>query len=193
MIACVGRVVPVKDIKTFIRACAIVIQEKPQVEAWIIGSLKEDPEYVTTCKSLIKILGLEDKIKFLGSQDMVEIYPKIDLLLLSSISEGSPFVMLESMAVGIPSIATDVGGCRELIYGKSEEDKALGLAGRLVSMVDPRGLAEATLELLNSEAQWRAAQKAGLARVRAYYGMQRLIQEYGDIYRDAIEHGRYRI
>lgn len=193
VIACIGRVVPIKDIKTFIRACAVVIQEKPETEAWIIGSMKEDQEYVTTCQSLIKILGLEDKIKLLGSQDVMEIYPKIDLLLLSSISEGSPFVMLESMAVGIPVIATDVGGCSELIYGKSEADQALGLAGRLVNMADPRSLAEATLELLNNKEAWCAAQKAGLARVRAYYGMQRLIQEYGDIYKDAIDHGGYRI
>ena|SRR3990167_9711205 len=187
VIACIGRVVPIKDIKTFIRTCALIIEKIPAVEAWIVGSIKEDPEYVATCQNLIKILGLEHKVKMLGVQNMMEIYPKIDLLILSSISEASPFVMLESFAVGIPIVATNVGGCGELIYGKSPEDKSAGRAGRLVSIASPSAMAIAAIELLQDEVAWREAQLVGLARVTTYYSMKKLIENYGLIYQEAID------
>ena len=193
IIACIGRVVPIKDIKTFIRASALIIKKIPDAEAWIVGAMQEDPEYVTACKSLIATLGLENKIKFLGVQKIMDIYPKIDLLVLTSISEGSPFVMLESLAVGIPIVATNVGGCAELIHGNGSEDKAQGSAGRLVNIGDPSGVASAAIELLSDERAWIAAQQIGLARVRKYYSMKKLIENYGSIYEEAIAHGRNRI
>lgn len=187
IIACIGRVVPIKDIKSFIRASAIIFQKHPSAEAWIIGSLTEDPEYVTTCKSLAEVLGITDKIKFLGTiKNIMEIYPKIDLVLLSSISEGSPFVILESFAVGIPVVATDVGGCGELIYGKNDEDRALGSAGKLVPMADPEALANAALELGTNETLWRKSQEIALTRIRKYYAMQELKKNYNLIYKKAI-------
>lgn len=187
IIACIGRVVPIKDIKTFIRASALVIKQIPTTEAWIVGSLTDDVDYVAQCVSLIKMLGLEDKIKFLGKQIIMDIYPQIDLLMLSSISEGSPFVMLESLAVGIPIVATDVGGCKELIYGKNPEDKALGAAGKLVNIANPQALANAALELLTDESSWVLAQSSGMKRVRQYYSMQELVEHYGLIYQLAME------
>ena len=193
VIACIGRVVPIKDIKTFIRAAALIIKKIPLAEAWIVGSTQEDTEYVSACKNLIKILGLENNIKLLGVQNVMEIYSKIDLLILTSISEGSPFVMLESLAVGIPNVATDVGGCGELIHGKSPEDKALGTAGRLVNIADPSSVANAAIELLMDESTWNKAQQTGVARVKTYYSMKLLIENYGLIYQEAISHGRNRI
>jgi glycosyltransferase involved in cell wall biosynthesis len=193
IIACVGRIVPIKDIKTFIRACAVIIEKIPAAEAWIVGSLTDAPEYVAACKNLIEIFGLESKLKFLGTQNVMHIFPKIDLLIVSSISEGSPFVMLESLAVGIPIIATDVGGCGELIHGKSPADKALGAAGALVSIADPSGMGKAAVGLLQDTSAWLSAQQAGLARVKKYYGMKKLIKTYGLIYEEAISHGRNRV
>ena len=193
VIACVGRVVPIKDIKTFIRACALIIQKIPAVEVWIVGPTKEDPEYVKTCQNLIKILALEHKIKILGAQNMMEIYPKIDLVILSSISEGSPFVMLESFAIGIPVVATNVGGCGELIYGKSTEDKLQGRAGRLVDIADPVTMAAAAIELLQDEKAWIQSQQTGLTRVKTHYSMNQLIENYDLIYEEAMAYGRDRV
>lgn len=136
------------------------------------------------------MLELEDKIKFIGEQKMMEIYPQIDLLLMTSISEGSPFVMLESFAVGLPVVSTDVGGCRELIEGKNEEDKSLGLAGRIVPMADAEGIANAAYELLTDEKTWNSAKHTAATRVRKYYSMDELIQNYTLIYDAAITHGR---
>lgn len=193
IIACIGRVVPIKDIKTFIRASALIINKKPSTEAWIVGPQKEDPEYVETCKNLVQSFGLEDKIKFLGELNVMEVYPQIDLLILTSISEGTPFAVLESFAVGIPVVATNVGGCAELIYGKNPEDQLLGTAGRLVNIADPDGIAHAAYELLDSESEWINAQQVGYQRVTTYYSMEGFIKNYRVLYEEAMNDGRNRI
>lgn len=193
IIACLGRVVPIKDIKTFIRSCALIIKAIPGAEAWIVGSVTEDPEYVSACEHLIAILGLEHQIKCLAEQPVMDIYQAIDLLVLTSISEGSPFVILESLAVGIPVVATDVGGCKALIQGLGVDDQALGAAGSLVSIANPSAVAEAAIRLLTDKQAWISAQQSGLARVRQYYSMAQFIDHYGSIYQEAITHGRNRI
>jgi polysaccharide biosynthesis protein PelF len=186
VIAFIGRVVPIKDVKTFIRAIALILQHKPAVEVWIAGTTNEDEEYVSSCKDLINFHGLQDIIKFLGYCNMMDLYQKIDLVILSSISEGSPFTILESFAVGVPVVATNVGGCKELIYGKDPEDQLKGEAGKLVNIADPHAIAKAALELLNNESTWVSAQQVGLERVRKYYGMQTLIDTYSQIYKEAL-------
>ncbi len=185
VIAFIGRLVPIKDLKTYIRTMALVIKQKPAAEGWIIGPEKEDPAYVSACKSLVEYFGLQEKIKFLGYQNVMEIYPKIDMVALSSISEGTPFAILESFAVGIPVVATAVGGCGELIFGKNEEDKKLGAAGKLVNIADPDAMAKAVIELLN-ETEWQSAQKVGYERVRKFYSMEQLKHNYGEIYKEAM-------
>jgi len=123
----------------------------------------------------------------------MDIFPKIDLLILTSISEGTPFAILESFAVGIPVVATDVGGCGELVYGKNEEDRALGVAGKLVHISDPEGVAQAACELLTDEAAWLSAQQVGYNRVRKYYSMKGFIESHRILYEEALGHGRNRI
>jgi glycosyltransferase involved in cell wall biosynthesis len=56
-------------------------------------------------------------------------------------------VVLEGYAAGVPSISTDVGSCRQLIYGFGPDDEALGAAGRVVGIADPAALADAAVEL----------------------------------------------
>lgn len=186
IIGCIGRVVPIKDIKTFIRASALIINKYPHAEAWIVGAQEEDPEYVETCQNLTQTLGLEKKIRFLGQLNVMDVYPKLDVLILTSISEGTPFVILESFAVGIPVVSTDVGGCKELIYGKNSEDEALGVAGRIVNIADPDAIAEATIDLLTHETSWKESQRIGYERVRKYYSMEGFIEHYGTIYEEAM-------
>ena len=193
VIAFIGRVVPIKDVKTFIRACALILLQIPNAQVVILGTIEEDKDYYLNCKNLVKMLGLDMQVQFLGNQNLAEFYPDIDLLMLTSISEGSPFVILESFAVGIPVVTTDVGGCRELIEGKNEEDRLLGSAGRLVNIADAEGLCNAALELLTDEAAWKRAQKIGKERVRKYYSMEQLIEKYSLIYGEALSHGRNRI
>ncbi|EUC19037.1 GT4 family glycosyltransferase PelF [Paraburkholderia hospita] len=177
----IGRVVPIKDIKTFIRAMLTVVRRMPDAEAWIAGPENEDPSYAAECHALVESLGLNDKVKFLGFQKIDELLPKCGVLVLSSISEALPLVVLEGFAAGVPSVTTDVGSCRQLIYGLDGDDAALGAAGRVVQIADPRALAEAALDLLDED-NWHAAQQAGIARVERYYTQDQMVGSYRDLY-----------
>jgi glycosyltransferase involved in cell wall biosynthesis len=177
-----GRVVPIKDIKTFIRAMRTVVNQLPNAEGWIAGPDDEDPAYAQECRELVGALGLETHVKFLGFQKVEGLMPKIGLNILSSISEGLPLVVLECFAAGVPSITTDVGSCRQLLFGLSDEDKALGKAGEVVRIADPQALAKAALTLLTNEAGWRAASEAGIARVERFYTEKLMFERYQRLY-----------
>jgi glycosyltransferase involved in cell wall biosynthesis len=174
-------VVPIKDIKTFIRAMLTVVRRMPDAQAWIAGPEDEDESYANECRALVDSLGLQDKVKFLGFQKIDQLLPKCGVLVLSSISEALPLVVLEGFAAGVPSVTTDVGSCRQLIYGLEGEDAALGAAGRVVQIADPRALAEAALELLD-DANWYAAQQAGIARVERYYTQEQMVGAYRELF-----------
>jgi glycosyltransferase involved in cell wall biosynthesis len=181
----IGRIVPIKDIKTYIRAMRTVVNRLPEAEGWIAGPEDEDPDYAEECRELAEGLGLSNNIKFLGFQQMTELLPKVGLVVLSSISEGLPLVLLEGFAAGVPAVSTDVGSCRQLIYGLDREDQSFGAAGRVVGIADPQALAEAALELLTDGAAWHAASEAGVRRVEAYYTQERMFASYQAIYDEA--------
>jgi glycosyltransferase involved in cell wall biosynthesis len=186
VIALVGRVVPIKDIKTFIRAMRSVCNSLPDAEAWIVGPEDEDVDYVLECRSLVSSLGLEDKVLFKGFQKVSDVMPKIQLLMLTSISEAQPLVLLEAMAAGVPQVTTDVGSCRELIEGGIDEDRDLGSTGKLVNIADPMASAEACLSLLQDSDAWHKASVAGQQRVRRYYTQSTMFERYQALYEQAL-------
>lgn len=187
-ICLIGRVVPIKDIKTFIRSIYFVASQLPHIEAWIAGPEDEDPDYAQDCHNLVASLGLTDKVKFLGFQKIDELLPKVGVMVLSSISEALPLVILEGYAAGVPCVATDVGSCRQLIEGLEPEDRALGASGEVVGIADPQALAKAILRLLSDPAYWRRAQQAGIQRVSRYYTQELMFSRYRAIYNEALAH-----
>jgi glycosyltransferase involved in cell wall biosynthesis len=182
VMAMIGRVVPIKDVMTFVRAMRTVVNRLPQAEAWIIGPEDEDPDYAQECRNLAVGLGIADKVKFLGFQSMTDVLPQVGVVTLSSISEALPLVLLEGFAAGVPAVATDVGACRQLVYGLDPEDQALGAAGNVVQIADPQALAHAALELLTDPSKWRAASQAGIRRVETYYRQDQMFARYRAIY-----------
>ena len=188
-----GRVVPIKDIKTYIRAIDLLRQKIPDAEGWIVGPEEEDQEYADECHAMVKQLNLENHVKFLGFQNINDILPKMSLMTLSSISEGQPLVILEGYAAGVPVLSTDVGSCRELTEGRTEEDRALGSAGSIVPIANPRALADAAAELLSDEKRWYAAQASAIARVEKFYGEQTFLDNYRKLYQKVLANGRNRV
>jgi glycosyltransferase involved in cell wall biosynthesis len=186
VIALIGRVVPIKDIKTFIQAARLVIVQRPEVEAWIVGPDEEDPDYAAECRELARAQGVGPRIKFLGFRSVDEILPEIGLNVLTSISEAQPLVVLEGFAAGVPCVATDVGCCRELVEGAGPEDRALGPAGAIVRIADPEATARSIVELLGDRRRWMAAQQAGIARVERSYTEALMLDRYRDLYRAAM-------
>jgi glycosyltransferase involved in cell wall biosynthesis len=183
----IGRVAPIKDVKTFIRAMRRVVNVLPEAEGWIAGPEDEDPAYAEECRNLVESLGLAGKVRFLGFQKVDALLPQVGLTILSSISEGLPLVVLESFAAGVPVVATDVGSCRQLVEGLAGEDRALGAAGAIVGIADPLALADAAVALLTDEARWRAASAAAIARVERFYTDERMFAAYREVYGAAME------
>jgi glycosyltransferase involved in cell wall biosynthesis len=182
----IGRVVPIKDVKTFIRAMRSVVNLLPDAQGWIAGPEDEDVAYAEECRSITESLDLHDKVKFLGFQKIDELMPKLGLIVLSSISEALPLVLLEGFAAGVPAVATDVGSCRQLIHGLGADDQALGAAGSIVPIAEPQALARAAVELLADPVRWHAAQAAGIARVERYYTQDLMFEQYRQLYEKSL-------
>jgi len=188
VITLIGRVVSIKDIKTFVRAIRITANKIPEVEAWIVGPDDEELAYAEECRDLIDILDLRDNIKFLGFQNIADILPKSGLQTLTSISEGMPLVILEGFASGVPCVSTDVGSCKELIYGGEQEgDRALGKAGVICQIANVEQLSTAYIELLTDEKRWYEAQRVGLERVNKFYTQDIFLENYRRVYVDIFE------
>jgi glycosyltransferase involved in cell wall biosynthesis len=180
-----GRVVPIKDVKTFIRAMKVVVAHSPEAEGWIVGPTSEDASYAAECTQLAMALGLERNLKFMGFRPAEEILPELGLLVLTSISESLPLVVLEAFASGIPVVTTDVGACRELVEGRTQEDRAVGPAGAVVPIAQPEATARAALVLLNDPDRWRAAQLAAVRRAETFYTEGRVLDAYRRLYQEA--------
>jgi len=187
VVALIGRVVPVKDIKTFLRAIFIAYRQRPDVQGWIIGPETEDPAYAQECRDVAASLGMEYQVRFMGYRPVESVLPHIGVLALSSVSEALPLVVLEAAAAGVPVVATDVGACRHLIEGDSgiDGDPALGRAGRVVPIADPEALAAAIVEVLEPDA-WHAASRAGMARVERHYTHDAMRDAYRALYRQLL-------
>ncbi|MBX7148611.1 GT4 family glycosyltransferase PelF [bacterium] len=181
-IGLIGRVVGIKDIKTFIEAAKIVLASKPDAEFFIVGPLEEEEDYVNECKSLVDILGLNNKIQFTGRMNMADILGKLDLVVLTSVSEAQPYVVLEANAVGIPVVSTNVGACAEMLYGVYPEDVALGPSGVVTGVANPAQTAKAMVDLLAEPETYKKMGEAGKQRVARYYDQDDLLSRYLNVY-----------
>jgi len=178
----VGRVVPIKDVKTFIRACKIIHFEIPEAEIYVLGPTDEDEDYFKECRLLAQMSGLENVLKFEGKVRVSDYYPKLDVLVLTSISEGQPLAVLEGYGYGIPAVATDVGSCSEIICGQNDEDRLLGPSGIITPICDAGATARGVLQILKNPGLREQMAGAGRRRVKKYYELNELLGKYQDLY-----------
>jgi glycosyltransferase involved in cell wall biosynthesis len=184
VIGFIGRVVPIKDVKTLIRAARTVVSREPRAIFHIIGPTEEDADYFEECKQMVALMGLEKKVLFLGPQNVREILAGLDVCLLTSISEGLPLIILEAYAAGVPCVATDVGACRELIFGRTPEDKAIGRAGLLTKICSPLDTADAVLRVISSAENLLTMGRAGRTRAEHHYRQTEIMAKYHAFYTD---------
>ena len=180
----VGRVVPIKDVKTLIRAASSVLRKYPKTQFLFAGPTEEDPDYFKECNEMIGLFKLADSVKFLGRQDVMDFFPGIDVMVLTSISEGLPLVIIEGYAVGVPVVTTDVGACRELVYGRSPEDKQLGPSGVLTKISSPDDTAAALVQFCEDPRLVDVMGERGRERVERFYVESEIIAQYEDLYRN---------
>ena len=177
-IGAVIRVVPIKDIKTMLQSFSIVQQVLPNATFYIIGPTDEDLEYYHECLDLAERLELKNVI-FTGEANVSDYLKFLDILVLSSISEGQPLVILEGFAMGIPYVTTDVGGCSELILGTND---AFGRAGTVVPVMHFHLMAEEIIEIVSNQEKRKEYGKNGLNRVRELYTIEQMISRYDSCY-----------
>ncbi len=183
VIGFVGRIVPIKDVKTFIRACRTVSLKIPNIEVRIMGPTEEDAGYFEDCLELVSLLHMESIVRFTGRVNIADHFPELDVVVLTSISEAQPLAIMEANCAGIPVVASDVGACRELIEGRTPEDKALGPSGVVTRIASPEDTAKAILHILGSHEVRSAMSSAGRQRVRTYYREEDLNDRYRILYR----------
>ncbi|MBH1934462.1 GT4 family glycosyltransferase PelF [Streptomyces sp. AV19] len=171
-----GRVDPIKGLDTLIRAFALVREEIPHARLRLFGGTPRGGEgYRTACENLAAELGAADAVTFEGRvEDIRDAYAAGNVVMLSSISEGFPFTLIEAMSCGRATVSTDVGGVRE----------AVGDTGLVVPPRDPRSMADAALKLL-TDPQLRAdmGEKARL-RVIEQFTLRQTISAFREIYHD---------
>jgi polysaccharide biosynthesis protein PelF len=177
----VGRVVPIKDIITLIRACSLALRAV-ELDVRIFGPTDEDPSYARRCRRLVTKLGLERAIRFEKAMPIDRIYPEIDILVLTSLSEAQPLVILEAGAAGIPVIASDVGACRELLEGGNDVDRRLGPSGIVTRLAAPEQTAAAIARLAGEPELRRLMGAAGQQRVATFYQKSATVSTYRTLY-----------
>lgn len=174
VVGIVARLVPIKDVATFVCALALIARSVPDVEGVIVG---DGPERARL-EALAHELGIATRCRFLGWRaDMARVYGAVDVLALSSLNEGSPASLIEGMAAGRAVVATNVGGVPDVVRD--------GVTGSLVPPRAPEDLADAICQLLGDPGErlrfGRAARDEAAARWRA----DRLIHDiellYGEL------------
>ncbi len=186
-VALVGRVVPIKDIKTYLQAIRVVRTELPDVVALVMGPTDEQPDYYEECKALVADLGLSDAVRFTGQVEVTHYFPYIHVNVLTSVSESQPLSVLEAGAAAIPTVATDVGACREILFGRHDEQPALGDGGILTDVASPEQTAAAIVALLRDHDRRQRLGRAMQERVKRHYHLEIVDGAYATIYQRYME------
>jgi glycosyltransferase involved in cell wall biosynthesis len=171
----VGRLSEQKGYRYLIDAIPLIIREFPQIEFWLIG----DGELRSDLESQSKRLGVQDHVKFLGKRrNVMSLLRQMDLFVLPSLWEGLPTVIIESMSQGVPVLATDIPGTREMIEA--------GKTGWLVPMQDSTVLARATIQILqNPQARLKVSLEA--LKVVDRFSITKIAAQYEGLYQSIIK------
>ncbi|SET90696.1 N-acetyl-alpha-D-glucosaminyl L-malate synthase BshA [Salinibacillus kushneri] len=165
----------VKRVPDVIRVFANIVKEMPS-KLLLIG---DGPDYVTV-RELVKELGIEDDVIFLGKQENVaELLSIADLKLLLSEKESFGLVLLEAMASGVPCIGTNTGGMPEVI--KDSE------TGYICQVTDVDMISQKAVKLLSDQDLWRQFSKASLMRVQCEFSSRRIVEQYEQLYHELID------
>jgi glycosyltransferase involved in cell wall biosynthesis len=175
LVGLVGRLVPIKDVPTFLAAAARVAERRRDVRFAVVG----DGEERASVEAERDRLGLGGTVALLGwKRDMREVFGDLDLVVNCSRNEGTPVALIEALAAGRPVVATRVGGTPDLLAG--------GAHGHLVPPGDPEALAAAILDVLDRPEEARARTQAGQRHALAAHSSERLVADIDALYRELL-------
>ena len=171
IVGTVGRLQPVKDHALLLRAFAKVRMQVPEAVLAIVG----DGPLRGALEAQAQQAGLSDAVRFLGDRhDVPRLLTGMDVFALSSASEGYSIALLEACAAGLPIVATDVGGNREIVRD--------GINGRLVPAADVAALATALIALLRGGDEAGRMGRAGQAWAQAEASFRTMAERYHGLY-----------
>jgi glycosyltransferase involved in cell wall biosynthesis len=173
-ISWVGRIDPIKDLETLLRAFAQVHRDLPAARLRLFGSAPPGGEpYLHRCQALAAELGIDGAAAFEGRvADIRDAYQAGSIVVLCSVSEGFPYSLIEAMTCARACVATDVGGVTE----------ALADTGLIVPPRNPERLARACLSLLRDASLRRRLGSAARARALEYFTVDEAINTFDEIY-----------
>ena len=175
VVGAVGRLEPQKGMEDLIEAFARLPLEFQDVKLWIVG---EGPLERKLQRKAVET-GLQERVRFLGARaDVPALMKRFDLFVLSSLWEGVPNVVLEAMAARRAVVATKVDGTPEAVTH--------GWTGLLTPPSNPNLLAQAMERLLRDPALRRKYGEAGRLKVEQRFGLDRMVRETQDMYREAL-------
>ncbi len=173
LVGMVGRLVPIKDVPTFLEAARIVRAKRDDARFALVGDGEERPALESLCRER----GLDGSVTFFGwRRDLAAVYGDLDVVVNASRNEGTPVALIEALAAARPVVATRVGGTPDLLGG--------GERGRLVPPGEPEALAEAVLETLDQSEAARRRALAGREHVLARHSSDRLVRDVDALYRE---------
>jgi glycosyltransferase involved in cell wall biosynthesis len=175
----VGRLAPLKDNATLLRAVAITRTHHPDVQLWIVG----DGPQECSLRKLTDELGLNECVTFFGEQpDVSPFMLAADLFVSSSVTEGLPVSLLEAMSVGLPAVVTDVGGMGEIAR--------LSAAVTLVPSSDPERMARALCEAVVRRQELPKIGQLATHCYEKYFRPERMLADYMGLYSRGISHNQ---
>lgn len=180
LVAVLARLNPLKGVEDFLQAAPIIAGRFPQARFLIVGDGDSRRELEVSAARL----GLHDRLVFTGFRaDVPEVLSAVTVSVLPSLSEGFSNVVLESMAAGVPVVATTVGGNPEAV-----ED---GVTGFLVPPRQPEALARAIGLLLENPQLAAQFGQAGRRRVTEHFSRDQMVRATERLYLDLLQ-GKYR-
>jgi glycosyltransferase involved in cell wall biosynthesis len=190
VVGTVNNLSPMKGHITFVRAAAQLRQQRPDVRFVLLGaSYEHRRDYTQTLFDEAEALGLRvgsDLLVVDPGARVSQLAPALDLFWLTSEprSEGIPTTVEEAMALGIPVVAADVGGVREVVRD--------GETGALVPPRNPEALVAATEPILDDPLRRERIGQAARARAVAEFNLDRCADTHVVAFERAIEHRRTR-
>lgn len=170
----VARIDPLKDIETFIKTAQLVAKEIPDVLFKLYGPVVNE-KYYHHCEDLVRELGIEHNIFFAGSTNKPqEAFNEGDVVLLTSISEAFPFVVIEAMACEKVVISSDVGGTKEVLEG----------FGFVIKPKDYQGFADKVIYVLNNPEIARDMGIDARESILNGFTIEDMVRNYGRLYRE---------
>lgn len=166
----VGRLAEQKGYINLLAAMPKVLQWHPEARMVLLG----DGELRSQLEAQVRELDLQNKVEIAGQvNNVLERLEGFDLFVSSSLWEGLPTVIMEAMAVGIPVIATDIPGSREMISHNKN--------GWLVPPADPSSLADAIIQLIEDPQLRLELGQAGKQTV-TQYSIEGIAKTYIELY-----------